>query len=421
MFAIDSYDFAGKRAIIRVDFNVPLNAEGQVTDDTRIRAAIPTIKKVLEKGGSVILMSHLGRPKKNNDMKFSLEQIIPAIEARLGVKVQFAGDCMGEKAAEMAAALKPGEVMLLENLRFYAEEEGKPRGLAEDATDEEKKAAKKALKEGPQKEFVKKLASYADCYINDAFGTAHRAHSSTALIADYFPQDKMFGYVMEGELSAIDGVMQNPQRPFVAIIGGSKVSTKITIIEKLLEKVDKIIIGGGMTYTFSAARGGKVGKSICETDMFPVALGILKKAEEMGVKIVTSPDALIADDFSQDANTQVAPVTDIPDAWEGVDIGDQGKELFRKEILDCKTILWNGPVGVFEIDKFSTGSRHVAETIAEATSEHGAYSLIGGGDSVACINKFGLADKVSYVSTGGGALLEYMEGKVLPGVAAIRK
>ncbi len=421
MFAIDNYDFKGKRAIIRVDFNVPLDGEGKVTDDTRIRAAIPTIKKVLEKGGAVILMSHLGRPKKNNDMKFSLEQIIPAIEARLGEKVMFAGDCMGEKAAEMAKNLKPGEVMLLENLRFYAEEEGKPRGLAEDATDEEKKAAKKALKEGPQKEFVKKLASYADCYINDAFGTAHRAHSSTALIADYFPNDKMFGYVMENELKAIDGVMQNPQRPFAAIIGGSKVSTKISIIEKLMEKVDKIIIGGGMTYTFAAAQGGKVGNSICEPDMFPVALDILAKAKEKGIEIVTSPDALIADAFSQDANTETAPANDIPNDWEGVDISDEGKKLFRKEILDCKTILWNGPVGVFEIDKFATGSRAVAEAIAEATEKNGAYSLIGGGDSVACINKFGLANKVSYVSTGGGALLEYMEGKELPGVAAIRK
>ena len=371
MFAIDNYDFKGKRAIIRVDFNVPLDGEGHVTDDTRIRAA------------------HLGRPKKNPDPKFSLEQIIPAIEARLGQKILFAGDCMGEKAAEMAANLKPGEVMLLENLRFYAEEEGKPRGLAEDATDEEKKAAKKALKEGPQKEFVKKLASYADCYINDAFGTAHRAHSSTALIADYFPNDKMFG-------------------------------TKITIIEKLMEKCDKIIIGGGMTYTFAGAQGGKVGNSICEPDMYPVALEILKKAEEKGIKIVTSPDALIADAFSADANTSEAPADNIPDNWEGVDIGEQGKKLFRDEILGCKTILWNGPVGVFEIDKFATGSRAVADAIAEATA-NGAFSLIGGGDSVACINKFGLADKVSYVSTGGGALLEYMEGKELPGVAAIRK
>ena len=420
MFAIDNYNFAGKRAIIRVDFNVPLNGEGQVTDDTRIRAAIPTIKKVLAGGGAVILMSHLGRPKKNPDAKYSLEQIIPAIEARLGEKVLFAGDCMGEKAAEMAANLKPGEVMMLENLRFYAEEEGKPRGLAEDATDEEKAEAKKAVK-ASQKEFVKRLASYADCYINDAFGTAHRAHASTALIADYFPEDKMFGYVMENELQAIDGVMENPQRPFCAIIGGSKVSTKISIIEKLMDKVDSIIIGGGMTYTFAAAEGGQVGKSICEPDMFPVALDILKKAEARGIQILRSPDALICDDFSENANTQEAPVFSIPDEWEGVDIATGGKAKFREHILGCKTILWNGPVGVFEINKFSTGSRAVAEAIAEATEKNGAYSLIGGGDSVACINKFGLVDKVSYVSTGGGALLEYMEGKELPGVAAIRK
>ena len=420
MFAIDNYNFAGKRAIIRVDFNVPLNAEGKVTDDTRIRAAIPTIKKVLAGGGSVILMSHLGRPKKNPDAKYSLEQIIYAIEERLGQQVMFAGDCMGEKAAEMAANLKPGEVMLLENLRFYAEEEGKPRGLAEDATEDEKKEAKKAVKES-QKEFVKRLASYADCYINDAFGTAHRAHASTALIADYFPQDKMFGYVMENELKAIDGVMENPERPFCAIIGGSKVSTKITIIEKLMEKVDSIIIGGGMTYTFAGAEGGKEGKSICEPDMFPVALEILKKAEERGIQILRSPDALICDDFSEEANTQEAPANNIPDEWEGVDIATGGKAKFREHILGCKTILWNGPVGVFEINKFSTGSRAVAEAIAEATEKNGAYSLIGGGDSVACVNKFGLADKVSYVSTGGGALLEYMEGKELPGVAAIRK
>ncbi|MBR1958295.1 MAG: phosphoglycerate kinase [Tidjanibacter sp.] len=420
MQTIDTYNFSGKRAIIRVDFNVPLDKEFNVTDDTRIRAAIPTIKKVLAGGGSVILMSHLGRPKKNNDEKYSLSHIIGAVEARLGVKVLFAGDCMGEKAAEMAAALKPGEVLLLENLRFYAEEEGKPRGLADDATEEEKKEAKKAVKES-QKEFVKKLASYADCYINDAFGTAHRAHASTALIADYFPNDKMFGYVMEGELKAIEAVMENPQRPFVAIVGGSKVSTKISIIETLMEKCDKIIIGGGMTYTFAGALGGKVGKSICEPDMFETALGILKKAEEKGIKFVMSPDALTCDDFSNDANTQEAPVKNIDDAWEGVDIGSEGKKLFREEILECKTILWNGPVGVFEIDKFSTGSRAVAEAIAEATQTKGAYSLIGGGDSVACINKFGLADKVSYVSTGGGALLEFIEGKELPGVAAIRK
>ena len=419
MQTIDTYNFEGKRAIIRVDFNVPLDKEFNVTDDTRIRAAIPTIKKVLAGGGSVILMSHLGRPKKNNDEKFSLSHIISAVEARLGVKVLFAGDCMGEKAAEMAAALKPGEVLLLENLRFYAEEEGKPRGLAEDATDEEKKEAKKAVKES-QKEFVKRLASYADCYINDAFGTAHRAHASTALIAEYFPNDKMFGYVMEGELKAIESVMENPQRPFVAIVGGSKVSTKISIIETLMEKCDKIIIGGGMTYTFAAALGGKVGKSICEPDMFETALGILKKAEERGIKFVMSPDALVADDFSNEANTKEAPAGNIEDAWEGVDIASEGKKLFREEILECKTILWNGPVGVFEIEKFSTGSRAVAEAIAEATQTKGAYSLIGGGDSVACINKFSLADKVSYVSTGGGALLEFIEGKELPGVAAIK-
>ena len=419
MFKIDSYDFKGKRAIIRVDFNVPLDAEGHVTDDTRIRAAIPTIQKVLAGGGSVILMSHLGRPKKNPDPKYSLSQIVGAIESRLGHKVVFAGDCMGDEAATMARNLKPGEVMLLENLRFYAEEEGKPRGLAEDATEEQKAEAKKAVK-ASQKEFVKKLASYADCYINDAFGTAHRAHASTALIADYFPTDKMFGYVMENELKAIDGVMQHPARPFCAIVGGSKVSTKITIIEKLMEQVDSIIIGGGMTFTFDAAQGGKVGNSLCEPEMFPVALEIIAKAKEKGIQLVMSPDALIADAFSAEAHTAEAPSNAIPDGWMGVDIGEEGKRLFREHILGCKTILWNGPVGVFEIDKFATGSKAVAEAIAEATS-NGAYSLIGGGDSVACINKLGLADKVSYVSTGGGALLEYMEGKELPGVAAIRK
>ena len=419
MFAIDNYDFKGKRAIIRVDFNVPVNAEGQVTDDTRIRAAMPTVKKVLAEGGAVVLMSHMGRPKKNPDPKYSLEQIIPAIEKNLGVKVAFAGDCMGEKAAEMCKNIKPGEVVLLENLRFYAEEEGKPRGLAEEATKEEKDAAKKALKEGPQKEFVARLASYADCYINDAFGTAHRKHASTYLIAKHF-EDKMFGYLMEKEVKAISSLMEAPAHPFCAIVGGSKVSSKIGVIKALIEKVDSIIIGGGMTYTFAAAQGGKVGKSICEPEMFPVALEILELAKQKGVQLVMSPDALIADDFSAEANTSTAPVGNIPDEWEGVDIADEGKKAFREHILGCKTILWNGPVGVFEIDKFATGSKEVALAIAEAT-KNGAYSLIGGGDSVACINKFGLTDKVSYVSTGGGALLEYMEGKELPGVAAIRK
>ncbi|MFI3306732.1 MAG: phosphoglycerate kinase [Rikenellaceae bacterium] len=418
MFAIDSYDFSGKRAIIRVDFNVPLKSAGVVSDDTRIRAAIPTIKKVLEKGGSVILMSHMGRPKKNNDEKFTLEQIIPAIEARLGEKVMFAGDCIGEKAAEMAAALKPGEVMLLENLRYYGEEEGKPRGLAEDATDEDKKAAKKAIKES-QKGFVKTLASYADCYVNDAFGTAHRAHASTALIADFFPTDKMFGYVMENELAAIDSVMEAPQHPFTAIVGGAKVSSKITIIEKLMDKVDKIIIGGGMTFTFEAAKGGNIGSSLCEPDMFPVALDIIKKAEEKGIELVLSTDTMAGDKFSADAEAKIVPGNDVPEGWMGLDLGPQGIEEYVKVVLESKTILWNGPVGVFEFEKFAAGSKAVAEAIAEATSK-GAYSLIGGGDSVACINKLALADKVSYVSTGGGALLEYMEGKVLPGVAAIR-
>ena len=420
MISIDNYDFKGRRAIIRVDFNVPLNEKGEVTDDTRIRAAMPTVKKVLAEGGAVILMSHMGRPKKNPDPKYSLEQIIPAIEKNLGVKVQFAGDCMGDKAAEMCRDIKPGEVVLLENLRFYAEEEGKPRGLAEDATKEEKDAAKKALKEGPQKEFVKKLASYADCYINDAFGTAHRKHASTYLIAKHFPNDKMFGYLMEKEVKAISSLMEAPQHPFCAIIGGSKVSTKIGVIKSLIEKVDSIVIGGGMTYTFAAAQGGRIGNSICEPEMFPVALDILAKAKEKGIELVMSPDALVADAFSADARTATAPSDDIPDGWQGVDIGEEGKRRFREHILGCRTILWNGPVGVFEIDKFASGSKAVAEAIAEATAA-GAFSLIGGGDSVACINKFGLADKVSYVSTGGGALLEYIEGKELPGVAAIRK
>ncbi len=419
MATIENYDFKGKRAIIRVDFNVPLNEQGVVTDNTRIRAAVPTIKKVLAAGGSAILMSHLGRPKKNPDPKYSLSQIVGAVEEALGTKVAFAGDCMGEKAAEMAKNLKPGEVMLLENLRFYAEEEGKPRDLKEGLSKEEEKAAKAAFKKGPQKEFAKKLASYADCYINDAFGTAHRKHASTYVIAEFFPHDKMFGYLMEKEVKAISSLMEKPAHPFCAIIGGSKVSTKIGVIKALIEKVDSIVIGGGMTYTFAAAQGGKVGNSICEPDMFPVALEILELAKKKGVQLVMSPDALIADKFAQDANTKDAPADNIPDGWEGVDIAEQGKKAFREHILGCKTILWNGPVGVFEIDKFATGSREVAEAIAEATSK-GAYSLIGGGDSVACINKFGLADKVSYISTGGGALLEYIEFGDLPGVAAIR-
>ena len=413
---IDSYNCAGKKAIIRVDFNVPLDSDFNVTDDTRIRAAIPTIKKVLAGGGSVILMSHLGRPKGVTD-KFSLKHIIPTIEKLLGQKIQFADDAMGTQAAEKSTVLKPGEVLLLENLRFYAEEEGKPR-LGEDATDDQKKAAKEELKKS-QKDFTKKLASYADAYINDAFGTAHRAHASTALIAEYFPNDKMFGYIMENELKAIDGVMKSSEKPFTAILGGSKVSTKITIIESLLEKVDNLVLGGGMTYTFMAAQGGKVGDSICEKDQFGIALDILKKAKEKGVNVVLADDAVCADDFSAESNTKICPAMDIPDGWEGLDIGPKTIEKFKAVILASKTILWNGPVGVFEIKKFATGSEAVAEAIVEATKK-GAYSLVGGGDSVAFINQYGMADKVSYVSTGGGALLEYMEGIELPGVAAIR-
>ena len=335
------------------------------------------------------------------------------------MKVDFAGDCQGQEAADKAAALKPGQVLLLENLRFYAEEEGKPRGLAEDATDDEKAAAKKAVK-ASQKEFVKRLASYADCYINDAFGTAHRAHASTALIAEYFPSDKMFGYVMEGELKAIDKVLKDPARPFTAILGGSKVSTKISVIENLLKLVNNLILGGGMTYTFKAALGGKVGDSICEPDQFQTAKDILAKAKELGVNIYLAEDAVAADAFSADANTQIVPANAIPDGWEGLDIGPKAEAEFAKVIAESKTILWNGPVGVFEIDKFAKGSKAIAEAIVKAT-KNGAFSLIGGGDSVACINKFGMADQVSYVSTGGGALLEYMEGIELPGVAAIRK
>lgn len=420
MISIDNYDFKGKRALIRVDFNVPVDSEGNVTDDTRIRAAAPTIKKVLAEGGAVILMSHMGRPKKNPDMKYTLEQIIPAVEKNLGTKVQFAGDCMSEKAAEMCKAAQPGDVILLENLRFYAEEEGKPRGLAEDATKEEKEAAKKALKEGSQKEFVKKLASYGDCYINDAFGTAHRKHASTAVIADYFTsENKMLGYLMEKEVEAVDNILSNIKRPFTAIMGGSKVSTKIGIIENLMDKVDNLILCGGMTYTFAKAQGGKIGKSICEDDKLDLALEIMAKAKAKGVNLVLGVDCVAGDDFKNDCNTIICPANEIPDAFEGMDAGPATREKFAAAIEGAKTILWNGPAGVFEFDNFTGGSRAIAEAIAKATAE-GAFSLIGGGDSVACINKFGLADKVSYISTGGGALLEYIEFGTLPGVEAIR-
>lgn len=411
---IDSYDFKGKKAIVRVDFNVPLNENFEITDDTRIRAALPTLKKVLAGGGALIIMSHLGRPKKV-DPKFSLKHILAHVSELLGVPVQFAEDC--QKAQAQAAALKPGEVLLLENLRYYAEEEGKPRGLAEDATDEEKKAAKDAVK-ASQKEFVKTLASYADCYINDAFGTAHRAHASTALIAKYFPNDKMFGYLMEGEIKAIDNVLKNAERPFTAIIGGSKVSSKLAVLENMLDKVDNLIIGGGMGYTFIKAEGGKIGNSLHEDELMPEALSILNKAKEKGVNIYLSVETLVADAFSADANTQVVPSYEIPDGWEGVDAGPKSLERWKKVILDSKTILWNGPVGVFEIDKFAQGTLQIAKDLAEAT-EKGAYTLVGGGDSVAAVTKMGFAKKVSYVSTGGGAMLEALEGKTLPGIAAI--
>ncbi|WP_251620928.1 phosphoglycerate kinase [Odoribacter lunatus] len=417
MQTIDTYDFKGKRALIRVDFNVPLNDKFEITDDTRMRAAVPTIKKVLAGGGAVILMSHLGRPK-GVDVKFSLKHILKHLEELLGCPVKFADDCVGESAKKQAAELKPGEVLLLENLRFYAEEEGKPRGLKEDASDEEKKAAKAAVKES-QKKFVETLASLGDCWINDAFGTAHRAHASTALIGKYFPNDKLFGYVMEGELKAVDSVMKNPKRPFTAIMGGSKVSSKIDIIMNLMDKVDNLILGGGMTYTFKAALGGHVGSSICETDKFDLALDILRIAKEKGVNLVLSNQAVIGDSFSNDANVQVCDPMNIPDGWEGLDVGPETRERFAKVIENSKTILWNGPVGVFEMPKFAEGTKAIAEAIVKAT-EKGAFSLIGGGDSVAAINQFHLADKVSYVSTGGGALLEYIEGKELPGIEAIR-
>ncbi|MDH6355564.1 phosphoglycerate kinase [Dysgonomonas sp. PH5-45] len=418
MITIDKFNFAEKKAFVRVDFNVPLDAEFNITDDTRIRAALPTLKKILSDGGSLIIGSHLGRPK-GVDEKYSLKHILGHVSKLLGVDVQFASDCMGEEAALKAAALQPGEALMLENLRFYAEEEGKPRGLADDATEEVKTAAKKEIKE-KQKEFTKTLASYANVYVNDAFGTAHRAHASTALIADYFDADhKMFGYLMQKEIDAVEKIMKDTVRPFTAIIGGSKVSSKIDIIENLLTKVDNLIIGGGMAYTFEKAAGGKIGSSLCEDDKLDVAKDIVIKAKSNGVKIVLASDARIADAFSNNANIKVAPANDIPDGWSGLDIGPAGEKELSEVVKASKTILWNGPVGVFEFENFAHGSKAVAEAIVEAT-KHGAFSLVGGGDSVACVNKFGFADDVSYVSTGGGALLEFIEGKVLPGIKAIR-
>lgn len=411
---IDQFNFAGKKAIVRVDFNVPLDENGNVTDTTRIRGALPTLKKILADGGSVIMMSHMGKPKGKVNPKLSLSQIVKNVSELLGVEVKFAPDCAN--ADKEASELKPGEALLLENLRFYPEEEGKPVGI--DKEDPKYDEAKKAMKES-QKTFAKKLASYADCYVMDAFGTAHRKHASTAVIDEYFDKDhKMLGYLMEKEVKAVDNVLSDIKRPFTAIMGGSKVSTKIGIIENLLGKVDNLILCGGMTYTFAKAQGGKIGKSICEDDKLDVALDVIKKAKENGVNLVLGTDCIAADNFANDANTQVCPANNIPEGWEGLDAGPDTRKAFAEAIKGAKTILWNGPAGVFEFDNFIGGSKAIADAIAEATA-NGAFSLIGGGDSVACINKFGMADKVSYISTGGGALLEAIEGKVLPGVAAI--
>ena len=415
---IQDFNFKGIKTIVRVDFNVPLDKKTfVVTDDTRIRGALPTIKKIITDGGSVILMSHLGRPEGRME-KYSLKPVLTVLEKHLGKKVLFADDCLGESAVKMSAALKPGEVLLLENVRFYPEEEGKPI-LPETATDEEKKAAKAELK-AKQKELAKKLAAYADVYVNDAFGTAHRAHGTTAVIADYFPTDKrMFGFLINSELAAMDRVLNNAQHPFTAIMGGAKVSDKIMLIENLLNRVDNLIIGGGMTYTFIKAKGGKIGKSLCEEDKLDLALKIIEKAKEKGVNLYLPVDSLNADKFENEANTSITAIDAVPEGWLGLDIAEKTIKNFSEVIENSKTILWNGPMGVFEMEKFSKGTTAIAKAIAAAT-EKGAFSLIGGGDSVAAINKNKLADKVSYVSTGGGAMLEYMEGKKLPGITAIR-
>jgi phosphoglycerate kinase len=404
MQLIDNYNFAGKKAIIRVDFNVPLSAQYEVSDDTRIRGALPSIKKVLADGGSVILMSHLGRPKSGPEEKFSLKHVIPALKGLLGTEIQFANDCVGEEAVNKSAALKPGEVLLLENLRFYSAEN-------KVKTDDEKAATKV---------FAQKLSSYADVYINDAFGTAHRAHASTAVIADFFAEDaKMFGYLINKEIEAMDKVLHNSEKPMTAIMGGAKVSDKIQVIENLLDKVDNLIIGGGMTYTFIKARGGEIGNSLCEEDKLDVATELVKKAEAKGVKLILPVDQVLADKFDNDANTELSDIDDGKEGYMGLDIGAKSIDLLSEVIMNSKTLLWNGPMGVFEMPNFQKGTVSIAKAIAESTA-NGCFSLVGGGDSVAAVNKFGLADKVSYVSTGGGAMLEYIEGKTLPGIKAIR-
>jgi len=396
MSQFSDHSFANEKALIRVDFNVPLNDKLEITDDTRITAAIPTIKKILKDGGSVILMSHLGRPKDGPSEKYSLRHLLPHLQQLLGTSVDFANDCIGKEAVEKAAALKPGQVLLLENLRFYKEEE---KG---------------------DKTFAEKLAKLGDVYVNDAFGTAHRAHASTAVIAQFFPREKrMFGLLMEGEVASAEKVLHQAQNPFTAIIGGAKVSDKILIIENLLERATDIIIGGGMAYTFIKALGGKIGNSLCENDRLGTAKELCAKAEAKGVRIHLPADSIIADKFDANANDSAAPSNNIPDGWMGLDIGENACEQFTNVIHQSKTILWNGPMGVFEMVKFQRGTRGIAKAVAEATA-NGAFSLVGGGDSVAAVNQFGYADKVSYVSTGGGAMLEYFEGKELPGIAAIK-
>ncbi len=396
MRTIDQLSFSGKKAIIRVDFNVPLDKDYRITDDSRMRAAVPTIKKILQDGGSVILMSHLGRPKEGPEEKFSLQHLQDHLASLLEAKVQFADDCIGASARDLSAQLQPGEVLLLENLRFYKEE---TKG---DET------------------FAKKLADLADVYVNDAFGTAHRAHASTTIIAQYFPGSKFFGYIMANELKSIDKVLKDVQRPYAAVIGGAKVSTKIEVINNLIEKVDDLIIGGGMMFTFIKAQGGKIGNSMVEDDFLQTARDILASAKEKGVNIHIPVDTIAADAFSNDANFKECNASDIPDGWLGLDTGSESNKRFAEIIVNAKTVLWNGPMGVFEMSNFAGGTKAVAEALVKAT-EKGAFTLVGGGDSVAAINQLGMADKVSYVSTGGGALLEYMEGIVLPGVKAINE
>ena len=404
MQIIDNYNFAGKKAIIRVDFNVPLGAQYEVTDDTRIRGALPTIKKILQDGGSAILMSHLGRPKAGPEEKFSLKHVIPTLTEHLGVDVLFADDCVGEQAVAKSAALKPGEVLLLENLRFY--------GAENKVKSDEEKAATRV--------FAEKLSTYADVYVNDAFGTAHRAHASTAVIADFFDTDsKMFGYLINKEIEAMDKVLHSTEKPVTAIMGGAKVSDKIQVIENLLDKVDNLIIGGGITYTFIKARGGQIGNSLCEEDKLDVATELVKKAGEKGVNLLLPVDQVLADKFDNDAHTELADIEEGKEGYMGLDIGAKTVEALSEVIMNSRIILWNGPMGVFEMPNFQKGTVSIAKAIAASTAK-GAFSLVGGGDSVAAVNKFGLADKVSYVSTGGGAMLEYIEGKILPGIKAIK-